>query len=236
MLRQNSARLGPDGDQSNNPDQSQHRTAGVDIQRELNRLEETILDSPRIPLTRRTLVDEEQLLEQLDVVRLNLPPAFEEAEAIVRQKDEILQEAENYAQQIVEAAEQRAAQLLDETGIVRQAKIEAQQLWQMVQQECEAAQEQALAEIERMHREAQQELEEMRAKAIAEADAIVDGADDYAARVLNNLEQQLNDMLKVIRNGRASLQQDESPAAGNKKMPPPPAPNRPSTPPPTKKD
>lgn len=236
MLRQNSARLSPDGDQSNNPDESQRGTTGVDIQRELNRLEETILDSPRIPLTRRTLVDEEQLLEQLDVVRLNLPPAFEEAEAIVRQKDEIIQEAENYAQQIVEAAEQRAAQLLDETGIVRQAKLEAQQLWQMVQQECEAAQEQALAEIERMHREAQQELEEMRAKAIAEADAIVNGADDYAARVLNNLEQQLNDMLKVIRNGRASLQQDESPAGGNKKTPANPAPNRPSTPPAPKKD
>lgn len=237
MLRQNSARLSPDGDESNNPDQqSQHRPAGVDIQRELNRLEETILDSPRIPLTRRTLVDEEQLLEQLDLVRLNLPSAFEEAEAIVRQKDEILQEAEQYAQQIVEAAEQRAAQLLDETGIVRQAKLEAQQLWQMVQQECEAAQEQALAEIERMHREAQQELEEMRAKAMAESDAIVDGADDYAERVLNNLEQQLNDMLKVIRNGRSSLQQEESPAAANKKTPPNPAPNRPPNPPAPKKD
>ena len=236
MLRQNSPRLGPDADESNNRDQSsQPRAAGVDIQRELNRLEEMILDSPRIPLTRRTLVDEEHLLEQLDLVRLNLPSAFEEAEAIARQKDEIINEAEQYAQQIVEAAEQRAAQILDETGIVRQAKLEAQQLWQMVQQECEAAQEQALAEIERMHREAQQELEEMRAKAIAESDAVQDGADDYASRVLNNLEQQLNDMLKVIRNGRASLQQEDSPVA-TKKTPPTPAANRSATPPSPKKE
>jgi F0F1-type ATP synthase membrane subunit b/b' len=228
MLRQDSPRLSPDGDESNNPDpMSQRGTTGVDIQRELNRLEEMILDSFRIPMTRRTLVDEEQLLEQLDLVRLNLPSAFEEAEAIVRQKDEILTEAEQYAQQVVEAAEKRAADVLDETGIVRQARSEAQQLWQMVQTECEAAQEQALAEIERMHREAQQEVEEMRAKAIAESNSITDGADDYAARVLNSLEQQLTDMLRVIHNGRQQLQEETPPTA--KKTPPTnPAPSRPA--------
>lgn len=175
-------------------------------------MEEMILDSPRIPLTRRTLVDEEHLLEQLDLIRLNLPNAFEEAEAIIREKEELLQQAEQYAHKIIETAQQRAAQILDETGIVRQAKQEAQQLWQMVQNECGAAQEQTLAEIERLHREAQEELEEIRAKAISEADAIQNGADEYAERVLNNIEQQLNDMQRIIRNGRQQLQQADSPA------------------------
>jgi cell division septum initiation protein DivIVA len=239
MLRQDSPRLSPDGDEPNNKDElSQRGEAGVDIQRELNRLEEMILDGLHIPLTRRTLIDEEQLLEQLDLVRLNLPSAFEEAEAITRQKEEIILEAEQYAEQIIQEAEQRAAQLLDDTGIVRQAKIEAQQLWQMVQQECEAAQEQTLAEIERMHREAQQELEELRAKAIAEADAIQDGADEYAGRLLNNLEQQLTDMLKVIRNGRQQLTPETppaNPAAAVKKTLPGPAAGRPSSLPPQPK-
>lgn len=239
MLRQDPTRLSPDGDEHNNHDElSQRGTAGVDIQRELNRLEEMILDSPRIPLTGRTLIDEEQLLEQLDLIRLNLPTAFEEAETIVRQKEEIILEAEQYAEQIVQEAEQRATQLLDDTGIVRQAKLEAQQLWQMVQQECEAAQEQTLAEIERMHREAQQELEEMRAKAISEAEAIQDGADDYAGRVLTNLEQQLSEMLKVIRNGRQQLQQEApaSPSVTVKKTLPNPSPTRPSSLPQPKKE
>lgn len=234
MLRQDSPRISPDDDEPTNQDElSQRGTASVDIQRELNRVEEMILDSPRIPLTRRTLIDEEQILEQLDLVRLNLPAAFEEAEAILRQRDEIVLEAEQYAQQLIEAAEERAAQILDETGILRQAKQEAQQLWQMVQQECETAQEQALAEIERMHREAQQELEEIRARAIAEADAIQNGADDYADSTLNSIEQQLAEMLRIIRNGRQQLRPD-TPSTPSQKTPPNSSQMRPPIPP--KKD
>ncbi len=165
-----------------------------------------ILDSPRIPLTRRTLVDEEQLLDQLDLVRMNLPAAFQEAEEIVRHKDEILEQAEQYAQNMIETAERQVAQILDEMGIVRQAKIEADQIRQQLQQDCQDAQEQTVAEIESLRLQAQQEVEEMRRRALAECEAIENGADDYADRVLNNIEQQLGDMLRVIRNGRQQLE------------------------------
>jgi len=217
MLRPNSSRLDPDDEEPINQRESSQsgfssgdatRTGGVDIQRELNRLEEIILDSPRIPLTRRTFVDEEQLLEQLDIVRINLPDAFQDAEAVIRHKEEIFLQAEQYAQEIIEEAERRADQILDELGIIRRAEIEANQIRQSVQEECEAFQEQTLRETERMRLQAQQELEQMRQMTLAECEDIQNGADDYADRVLKNIEQQLGDMLKVIRNGRQQLQQD----------------------------
>ncbi|WP_228035577.1 hypothetical protein [Oculatella sp. LEGE 06141] len=188
------------------------RIGGVDIQRELNKLEEMILDSPRIPLSRRTIVDEEHLLDQLDLIRLSLPTAFQEASEVVREKEELLLEAEQYAQEIIEAAEQRAAQILDEMGLLRQAELEVQQIQQRVQQECEAAREQTMADIEQMRRRAQQELEEIRQMAIAEAEDIQSGADDYADSVLKDMEQQLLDMVRVIRNGRQQLQPEPTPA------------------------
>lgn len=187
------------------------RVGGVDIQRELNKLEELILDSPRIPLSRRTLIDEEQILDQLDLIRLNLPSAFQEAAEIVRHKEEIYLEAEQYAQEIVESAERRAAELLDEMGLIRQAELEVKQIRQRVQQECEAAQEQTMADIERIRLQAQQELEEMRQMAIAECEDIQAGADAYADRVLKDMEQQLSDMIRVIRNGRQQLQPEPLP-------------------------
>lgn len=180
-------------------------SAAIDIQRELNRLEEMILDSPRIPLTRRTLVDEEQLLDQLDLIRLNLPSAFQESDIIVRHKDEILQEAEEYAQEIIAAAEQRAAQILNEMGLIQQAKAEADQLRQQVQLECETLQQQTLTEIEQIRYRVQQEIEEMRSRTVAECEEIQNGADDYADHVLGSIEQQLNEMMRVIRNGRQQL-------------------------------
>lgn len=205
MLRQNKASIEPEPNGQNVDGEPTSGSPGVDIQRELNRLEEIILDSPRIPFVGRTLIDEEQLLDQLDIVRLNLPVAFQEAEMIVRHKDEIFQEAELYAEEIIEAAEQRAAQILNEMGLVQQAKVEADQLRKQVQLDCEAIQQATIAEIEQIRYQAQQEWEEMRARAIAERDEILNGADDYADRVLNSIEQQLADMLKVIRNGRQHL-------------------------------
>jgi len=180
--------------------------AGIDIQRELNQIEDIILDSPRIPLTRRTLIDEEPLLDRLDAIRLNLPAAFQEAEALLRRKDEIVLQAQQYAKEIVEAAERQATDILDEMGLVRQAKIESDRLRAQVQQECDAAREQTIAEIEQLHARAREDLEQARARAINEARAIEAGADEYADRVLRNIEQQLTDMTRVIRNGRQQLQ------------------------------
>ena len=200
-----------------NPDQQKHSTSteasasgskSVDIQQELNRLEEMILASPRIPLSRKTLVDEERLLDQLDLVRLNLPTVFQEAQAIVQQKQEILLEAEQYAQDLIQAAEARAAQILNEMDIIRDAELQARQIQQQVQQECLAAQERNIAEINQMHTQTQQELEEMRQQAIAESEDIHRGADEYADRVLQNIEQQINDILRIIHNGRQQLRPD----------------------------
>ncbi|MDX2097518.1 MAG: hypothetical protein SFW36_07045 [Leptolyngbyaceae cyanobacterium bins.59] len=214
MLRQNpppstpnpngfAAQLGPSQNGATPGDTA--RTGSVDIQRELNRLEEIVLDSPRIPLSRRTLVDEEQLLDQLDLVRMSLPSAFQEAEAIVHHKEEIFLQAEHYAQEIIEAAERRAAQILDEMGIIRQAEQEARQIRGQVQQECEAIREQTLAEIEQMQRQAQQDLQEVRRRALVDAEEIQQGADAYADSVLKDMEQRLGEMMRIVRNGRQQL-------------------------------
>lgn len=228
MLRQESARINPEPPELSTPDESlQGGSGGIDIQRELNRLEEMILDSPRIPLTRRTLIDEEQILDQLDLVRLNLPAAYLEAEEIIRRKDEILAQAERYAQEIIASAEQEATHILDEMGLVRQAKIEAEQIRLQVEQDCELAKEQTVAEIERVRRQAQQDIEEMRVRAIEECEEIHHGADEYADRVLRNIEQQLGDMLRVIQNGRQQLQQESNLNRTREVAPPAPIRERP---------
>ena len=232
MLRQDPSRSEPpDRNEPSHPSElPPSRSGGIDIQRELNRIEEILFDSFHIPFTGRTLVDEEVLLAQLDLIRENLPVAFEEAEKVVRQRDEILLQAEEYAQEIMETAERRADQILDEMGIIQQAELEANQIRKRVQQECEVIQEQTLAEIERMRLQAQQELEQMRQLALVECDDIQNGADDYADAVLTSIEQQLTEMLRVIRNGRQQLQPEPPPdypetdsgASASRPSPPPP--------------
>ena len=177
----------------------------VDIQEELNRLEDIVLSSMRIPLTGRTLIDEDKLLEQLDFIRLSLPAVFQEAIIILAQKNEILLEAEEYGQQVVDVAQTKRAQILAESDILRQAQREADQLRRQVEQDCETMMQDTLAEIDRQRRTCQQELEEMRQTAISQAEEIEDGADKYADNVLANIEQDIQEMLKIITNGRKQL-------------------------------
>lgn len=178
----------------------------IDIQQELNKLEELILGSPRVPFSGRTLVDEDQLLDQLDAIRLNLPPAFRQAVQILQQRNGLIAEAEQYAQDLLTAAEQQAAQMLDELGIVRQAEQMAQQIKNQAQQDCDGLRSQVMADIEQMQLQAQREWESLRQNALAEQTMIQQEADNYADSSLAQIEQQLTQMLRVVQNGRSHLQ------------------------------
>lgn len=193
---------------------------GIDIQQEMNVLEELILDSPRIPLMGKTIVDEEQILDQLDLIRLNLPDAFDRAQTIIAQKDAILSEAEDYARQIAAMAEQRAAHILDETGIIQQAEREAQQIRKQIQQECEALHQQTLQEIEQLQNQARQEYEARRREALEEQTAIQEEADRYADNILGDLEQRLGEMMRVVKNGRQQVNKPSAIETKDKSKPP----------------
>ena len=209
----------------------------IDIQQALNKLEEIILASPRIPFTGRTLIDEDQLLDQLDAIRLNLPPAFRQAVQVLQQRQDLIADAEQYVENLLATAERQSAQILDELGILRQAEEMAQQLKAQTQADCDQLRNQVVAELQRMQQQAQQEWQVQHQEALAEQSMIQEEADAYADRVLSQVEQQLSQMLRIIQNGRNQLQpgpvsprdpsppgQSESPPRRSRSQPSPPAP------------
>ncbi|TRT83874.1 MAG: hypothetical protein EWV82_09245 [Microcystis aeruginosa Ma_AC_P_19900807_S299] len=175
-----------------------------DIYQDLARLQEMIFDSFHIPLTRWTIIDEGQISEQIDLIYETVPPAVQKALAILQEEQEIITKAEEYAQQVLRSAQQRAAQILDESGIIQQAE------------RCESLQQQTLDEIEQMRHSTLQEVQQLRQKTQAECHEIQKGADDYAEAVLEHLDRELGEMLQVIRNGR---QQVRSKPTSSKNLP-----------------
>ncbi|MDB9372452.1 DivIVA domain-containing protein [Nodularia sphaerocarpa] len=212
MLQSHLSNGQPNDNGSYSPsEESPNGTGSVNILQELNRLEDLILYGFRVPLTGRTLVDEDKLIEQIDFIRVSLPAIFQEAAMLLQQKDEVLLEAEEYGQQVIEAAQAKRAQILAQSDIIRQVELEAEQLQRQVQQECEAMMQATLTEIDQKRRSCQEELEELRQTAIAQAQNIENGADEYADSVLDGIEQDLKDMLRIITNGRQQLRQDVPP-------------------------
>ncbi len=194
---------------------SPHRGADFDIQQELARLQEIIYESFHIPVSRWTIIDEDKVLEQLEFTGTKIPEAIRQALRVLEQEQEILANAEAYAQRIIQQAQQEAAEILDESGIIQQAQHEANQIRQQVQSECEALQAQTMAEIEQQRQVANGEMQQLYQKSVAEAQQIQEGADEYADAVLTRLEQELGEMLGVVRNGRQQLYDHSAQRQGN---------------------
>jgi cell division septum initiation protein DivIVA len=190
---------------------SDSSTIGVeslDIFTAIDRLEETILSSPRVPLTGKTMVNEEELLEHLDLIRLSVPEIVATAQEILQYKHQIVKEAQQQVQQIVAEANQRAYQVANELGIVERSEQEAREIRQMAIVECEHLRQQTAIELERVRNHSIAEMEQMRQEILAECQQIQSGADEYADRVLHNMEYQLTDILQSIQRGRQRIERD----------------------------
>jgi vacuolar-type H+-ATPase subunit H len=174
----------------------------------LDRLEERILNSPRVPLTGKTVVVEEELLEQIDTIRMHLPEVIAAAQEIVRHKERLIKEAQQQVQQIIAEANQRAYQVANELGIIERAEREASQIRQEVTSECEQLRQQTAIEVQRVSELHFQDIERMREQVKIECQQIQDGADEYADRVLHNMEYQLSDILQAIQRGRQRLHEN----------------------------
>jgi hypothetical protein len=172
---------------------------------ELSHLEELLLKSPRVPLTGKAMVAEDEIIEHLDFIRSRLPAALEVAQSIVNQQEVILSSAEQQAQRQLAAAQQQAFQLSNELGIVDRAKAEATEIHQGVMAECTAARDQLRQEVEQVRRQHLQEMDHIRQQALAEAQEIRRGADEYADRVLQAIDSQLGEIQAKVRRGRQHL-------------------------------
>jgi vacuolar-type H+-ATPase subunit H len=181
---------------------------GFPMEEEIQRLEEIILNSFRIPLLGRTLIDEDKLINQLDLIRINIPDSLEQALEILRQKQQIIHKAQQYGQKMIENAQKRAAQILDETRIIQEAQAQANQIRRQVQQQCDNLERKTFHEVEQFKRKVQQEILQMRQQAILESEEIHNEADNYADATLCRLEKQLSEMLQIVNNGRQQLNQN----------------------------
>lgn len=157
--------------------------SGFEIEAELDRLKESILNAARIPLTELAVIDEDLILEQLLKIQENLPVELATAIEIVNRRQEIIEDARGYACLIVKSAEEKAHQIVQESAIVRQAELDGAKLRLKTEQECE----------------------QLRQNAIAECQAIQEGADLYADNVLKDLEERFGEMLGIVQNGRQQL-------------------------------
>jgi len=125
-------------------DEDQAPPSAYEISLFIDEVEDLICSGVSIPLTSRVLIDQEECLDTLEVLRTNLPWEMLEAKRVLSEQEGVLEQAEAEAEEIRQLAELQAAFILDRSQLVKMAETRAQEL--IARAEREAAQVLRLAE------------------------------------------------------------------------------------------
>ena len=87
----------------------------------LETLEEKIEKSRTVPFSGKCIVDKEEILDIIKEIRLKLPDELKQAKWVKEERQRILVEAQNEADDIIKEAENRIISMIDEHEITRKA-------------------------------------------------------------------------------------------------------------------
>ncbi len=97
----------------------------MDILALIDRIEELIDTGKNVPLSSNKMVDPDKIYELIDEIRAQFPDELKQARWIVKERQEMIEEAEREANRILEDAKSRADQIAAEQEIVKLAEQQA---------------------------------------------------------------------------------------------------------------
>jgi uncharacterized phage infection (PIP) family protein YhgE len=100
----------------------------IDVLYLVDRLEALMSKGWRVPLSSKTLVDEDEFLDIVDQMRVAFPEEIKHAKRIVQERDHVLQQAQAQADQIVQSAKDGIVRLTDEHALIKLAQDQAAQI------------------------------------------------------------------------------------------------------------
>lgn len=143
----------------------------MDVFEMLDEMEEIIESSSRIPLTRKVMVDADEFLDCIDQIRSILPEEIRQARWVAKEKERMLADAQQEAEQALKKTQVQIEQMALDTEIVRIAEQKAEEILSKARaigmEMCEGAtiySEQILEQLERNLDKALDSIREGRAE------------------------------------------------------------------------
>ena len=100
----------------------------MDIMALIDRIEELIDNGRNVPFSNSRMVDADKIYEIIDEIRAQFPDELKQARWIVKERQEMVEEAEKEANRILEEARDRAQSLAAEQEIVKLAESQAAEI------------------------------------------------------------------------------------------------------------
>ena len=141
----------------------------MDILYLVDRLENLIASSHRIPLTNQIRIKEVDILNIVDQMRTSIPDEIKQARRVIQEKERILAQAQADASTLLARAREETERAMNREGLLRAAEARSQEMVQQAEEHSQAVVRQAEEENERLKTD----------------------ADTYVAETLRNLKDHL---------------------------------------------
>jgi cell division septum initiation protein DivIVA len=97
----------------------------MDIMALIDRIEEILEQGRAVPFSSSKMVDPDKIFEIIDEIRAQFPDELKQARWIVKERQEMLEEAEKQANLILEEARERAQAIASEQEVVKLSEQQA---------------------------------------------------------------------------------------------------------------
>ena len=95
----------------------------------LDVMDETLEDALNVPFSGgKRMVDVEKVRDLIDDIRLNMPQEIQQAKAVVKDREQIVEKAKREADMIIKRAEERARAMVAEEAIMKTAQQKATEM------------------------------------------------------------------------------------------------------------
>jgi hypothetical protein len=98
------------------------------IEDTLTMIYDLIEDSRTVPFINKKLIDEEQLKDLVEEIRRNIPQEIKTAQLIAGEREKILNQTQERAEQIIRNAETQARKLISEQAVMKEASRQAKEM------------------------------------------------------------------------------------------------------------
>ncbi len=103
----------------------------------VDRLENLIASSRRIPLVNQFLVKESDILTIIDQMRTSIPDEIKQARRIIQDKERILTQAQGEANKLMARAREETERALNREGLLRSAEERSQEMLRLADEKAE---------------------------------------------------------------------------------------------------
>ena len=100
----------------------------MDVEGYLAQMEQLLAEARPVPLSASVMVNRKDFEDVIDDIRASLPEELRQSRWVIKERDEVLEQGEREAEQLLADAKAEAARLISDTEVVRQSQRQAERI------------------------------------------------------------------------------------------------------------